>query len=478
MILLLLLCCLQTTLGIPEQPYTMSTLSTPAQINSYDSFGTSVSIKDNAIAVGADVGGDSSQGVVHTFKRNNGGEWQHEMEFLAADGANGDRYGNSVVVFDEFLFVGAFLQDRSGKVYVYKNNEPHFELLPLVRVTDGYFGHMVKAKNYTLAVGHPSAKVELEHESGNVVIYNNWGENWVMSNYITPAVPELRTLHGFSLDFDRGDEMLVGAPKEDGNGRGYIYQYNGQNGDVDGGRWDVVHTEIGVNGAELGQSVAISGNHSAMSSKDGGTTRNGYVITLRKNSTGHWVKGQTLTGDVTTVGQPGSAYYGNSMVMDGEILAVGSPFEGATGAVYVYHWWDNVNEWRFHHKLIGPSPDNNDWYHSMFGWSMDLDNDILIVGSPGAKTLDGTERAGSVFIFADFHFEQPPSPTASPTNAPTAPTTGTPTTDTTTGTPTIGTPTTDTTGTPTTSAPTTSLGNKFFYTTYMTISLALVVLIL
>lgn len=407
--------------SVPVQPYKMVTLKTPPQINPYDSFGTSVSIKDNAIAVGADVGGISSQGVVHTFKME-GGEWEHDMEFIAADGENGDRYGNSVVVFDEFLFVGAFLQDRSGKVYVYRNNAPHFELTPLVRVRDGYFGHVVKAKNYTLAVGHPSAKVEHEHESGNVVIYNNWGLNWVMSNYITPAVPELRTLHGFSLDFDRGDEVIVGAPKEAGGGRGYIYGYVGHNVDniTEQGRWDLVHSESGGVGSELGQSVVISGNHSAMSSKQGGPINSGYVITLKKNENGGWVKGQTLTGD--SVGQ--QTYFGNSMVMKNDILAVGSPFEGATGAVYIFHWWDNVGEWRFHYKLMGPEPEHNDWYHSMFGWSLDLNNDILIVGSPGAKTLDGTERAGSVFVFSDFQFERPASPTNHPTSSPT---TGTPT---------------------------------------------------
>jgi len=415
--LLLLFLLLPVVLSIPVQPYYISTLTTPLQINSYDSFGTSVSIRNNSIAVGADVGGFSSQGVVHTFKRD-GNEWHHDQQFIANDGKSGDRYGNSVVVFDEFLFVGAFLQDRSGKVYVYRNNEPFVELVPQVRVVDGYFGHVVKAKNYTLAVGHPSARVDMTHESGNVVVYNNWGLNWVISNYVTPNVSEPRALHGFSLDFDRGDEMVVGAPKESGNGRGYIYKYDGQNGN---GRWNVIHSVSGVNGAELGHAVSISGNHSAMSSINGGTTGNGYVVTLRKDDNGEWVVGQTLTGDVTTGTTPGSAYYGKSMVMDDMVLAVGSPFEGTTGAVYVYHWWDMINEWRFHHKLVGPSPDNNDWYHSMFGWSVDMDKGTLLVGSPGAKTTGGAERAGSVFVFKNFYFEPPPAPAPAPAPPPAPP---------------------------------------------------------
>lgn len=402
---------------MPPQPYIMETLVTPPQVKSYDNFGVSVSLKDNAIAVGADVGGNSSQGVVHTFTKTS--TWNHDREFIASDGVNGDRYGNSVVIFDEFLFVGAFLQDRSGKVYVYRNNEPHFELVPMVRVRDGYFGHVIKAKNYTLAVGQPSARVEHDHESGNVVVYNNWGLNWVISNYITPATPTDRMLHGFSIDFDRGDEMMVGAPKEGLGGCGYIYAY-GQDD-----RWNVVHKELGQAHSELGHAVAISGNHSAMTSKTGGPTNNGYVVTFKREAGGQWVKGQVLVGDVTTVGSQGSAFYGNSIVMKRDVMAVGSPFEGATGAVYVYKWWDVLNEWRFHHKLLGPTPEDNAWYHGMFGWSLDLErssinNSVLLVGAPGAKTMAGTERAGSVFIYSNFYFEQPTTtaPSGSPVTAP------------------------------------------------------------
>lgn len=398
-------------------PYVMNTLSTPPSVRAYDSFGVSVSIKDNAIAVGADVGGPSSQGVVHTFT---GGPniWEHRDEFLAHDGVDGDRFGNSVVIYDEWLFIGAFLQDRSGKVYVYRHDGVawgnHSELLPLVRVKDGYFGHRVRAKNYTLAVSHPSAKVEHEIESGNVNIYNNWGLNWVLGNILTPAVPVERALHGYSVDFNRGDQMFVGAPKEGPTGYGYLYLY------VDT-RWNVLHRVSGLENAEFGHAVAVEGGHAAITSRVGGPTGNGYVVTFKNDTErDEWVKSDIiLTGDVTTSNGAGTAYFGNDVAIYGDVMVVGSPFEGATGAIYVYHWWDHLDGWHLHHKIVGPTPADNDWYHSMFGWSVDMHNDILVVGSPGALTLDGTKRAGSVFVFTDFVFNRPPSPTASPTASPT-----------------------------------------------------------
>ena len=456
-------------------PYTMDTLQTPDTVVAYDNFGVSVSIKGSAIAVGADVGGPSSQGVVHTFVN-----FEHEAEHLADDGVDGDRFGNSVVIWDEWLFIGAFLQDRSGKVYVFRHDgaewKNHSELVPLVRVRDGYFGHRVRAKNYTLAVSHPSAKVEHEEESGNVNIFNNWGLNWVLGNLLTTLEPKPRALHGFSIDFDRGNQMVVGAPKEGDGGYGYIYLYNIT-------KWNVLESVQGLPGAELGHAVATDNGHIAITSRVGGPTGNGYVVTFKNDTEGdRWILSDTIiTGDVTTTGGGvGTAYFGNDVAISGDVMVVGSPFEGATGAIYIYHWWDGGIGWYQHHKIIGPDPGAaNDWYHSMFGWSLDMDNDILIVGSPGAVTLDGTKRAGSVLIFSDIQFSRPPDPTVAPTIPPT---TGTPTQA-----PTgpVGTPTPaptgiiPTVGTTTEPPPTTSGsgGNVEKQIPYMTIAILILVTI-
>ena len=139
-------------------------------------------------------------------------------------------------------------------------------------------------------------------------------------------------------------------------------------------------------------------------------------------------------------------FFGNSIDIDGDMMAIGSPFEGATGAVYVYNW-DN-NKWNFQYKLIGPSPVNNDYYHSMFGWSLSIyGGDKLVVGSPGSLTTNGVKRAGSVAVYDNFQF------TSSPTSAPTpSPTTAAPhTTESPTTSPV---PSVQPTGSPTTASPT------------------------
>lgn len=430
MLLVVVLFLLSSVFIGAQQPYRQFTIETPENIGAYDSFGTSVSIKGNFIAVGADVAGDSSQGLVFTYQKSEDGiTWDYHRQLAAPDGEDGDRFGNSISIFDEWLSIGAFLQDRSGKVYVYEDNGTHWDLhsqlLPLVRVQDGYFGNKVVMKNYTLAVGHPSARVEQVDESGNVNIFNNWGLNWVLGNVITPQIPQSRSLHGFSVDFDRGDEHVVGAPHEDGHGNAYIYIYNGD-------RWETLAKVPGVAGAKMGHDVSISNGHIAMSSREGGPTNNGYVVTYELRN-GTWVKNNDMiVGDVST-SNPGTAYFGNTIEIDGDIMVIGSPFEGATGAAYVYNWEND--RWNMQHKLIGPSPDTNDYYHSMFGWSACIyGGDIIVIGSPGSLTTNGIKRAGSVTVYDNFQFTSRPTTAPTSTGAPTIAFTSAPTS---TGAPTV-----------------------------------------
>ena len=82
-----------------------------------DFFGGSVSISDDFAVVGADGyanNGDGS-GAVYIFERqilsNN---WTEVAKLTASDGAAGDRFGDSVSISDDFVIVGAYLDDDNG----------------------------------------------------------------------------------------------------------------------------------------------------------------------------------------------------------------------------------------------------------------------------------------------------------------------------------------------------------------------------
>jgi hypothetical protein len=104
-----------------------------------DEFGHSVALDGETALVGANlanVGGNSSQGAAHVFRRS-GANWNQEQKLLATDGAAGDQLGISVALDGETALVGA---DRAtvggnsnqGKVYFFERQGLVQLYLPLV----------------------------------------------------------------------------------------------------------------------------------------------------------------------------------------------------------------------------------------------------------------------------------------------------------------------------------------------------------
>ena len=80
-----------------------------------DEFGSSVSISGDYAVVGApydnDKGDDS--GAAYIFKRN-GDTWEQAAKLIPADGAEGDRFGESLSVSEDYAIVGAPYDDDNG----------------------------------------------------------------------------------------------------------------------------------------------------------------------------------------------------------------------------------------------------------------------------------------------------------------------------------------------------------------------------
>ncbi len=89
-----------------------------------DSFGRSVSISGDYAVVGAlaDDDNGTDAGSVYVFKRS-GTSWFQEAKLLASDGVAGDRFGQAVSIYGDYIVVGAFTDDDSGtdagSVYLY-----------------------------------------------------------------------------------------------------------------------------------------------------------------------------------------------------------------------------------------------------------------------------------------------------------------------------------------------------------------------
>lgn len=127
-----------------------------------DYFGETVAISGDLVVAGhrADT---SFRGAVHTFARNEGGlnNWGETVKLLAHDAANSDQFGTSITIADDTLAVGATGDDdkgsASGSVYVYTRGTDAWELQQKLVAGNGVandqFGLRVSLDGDLLAVG-------------------------------------------------------------------------------------------------------------------------------------------------------------------------------------------------------------------------------------------------------------------------------------------------------------------------------------
>jgi FG-GAP repeat protein len=135
-------------------------------------FGTSVSIKGNAIVIGAPFASANSyfSGAAYLFGRNGNG-WQQEAKLQAPDGAQGDLFGASVSVFGSTAVIGAPFHltaagVQAGSTYVFRNANLIAEVSASDGVFGGAFGDAVALHDSTLLVGAIAQHPEIDNGTG------------------------------------------------------------------------------------------------------------------------------------------------------------------------------------------------------------------------------------------------------------------------------------------------------------------------
>lgn len=160
---------------------------------------------------------------------------------------------------------------------------------------------------------------------------------------------------GWSVDRD-GPYLVVGAPKDasSGNAAGAVHTYSA-----------VADGNGGVNWTE--EAVVYPPFHDA--------------------ATDNMLFGYSVSSNSLFSNRPG-------------VLVVGAPFydhDGKTdsGAVFVYHYDDDVREWIYNHMITSPTgAEAYEW----FGHSVAVYDDKLIVGSP-QKNSSGIYDSGAAYVY-------------------------------------------------------------------------------
>lgn len=204
--------------------WTQGARLTPTGLAAGDNAGAAVALSGN-LAVVAATGRDSLAGAVYVFQRN-GSSWSQVAELTGSDVKRGDRFGSSVAVMGDLIFVGAPRHsDQAGIVYVFRRNESgawteEAKLSGRGVTRNNWFGASLAVHDDTVMVGAP----RFNSFSGGVFAFARDSGNgeWRQAMMLVPFDGG-NIQFGASVAWD-GPEVWVGAPGA-GSFAGRIYQF-------------------------------------------------------------------------------------------------------------------------------------------------------------------------------------------------------------------------------------------------------------
>ncbi len=201
---------------------------------------------------------------------------------------------------------------------------------------------------------------------------------------------------GASVSVD-GTTLLVGATSGDGaavnSGVAYLYDISDPTNPVFLHR---LEASDGASPSSFGAAVSVRGNLAVV----GASQADG-------------LKGAAYLFDVTTGNELAKIFapdgemfdsFGSSLATDGVTVVVGSPFDSgvdglATGFQGTVHVFDATTPTSPAYVRIMKSPDNSTGNSDgLFGLSVAIEGDSLVIGMPGYNTDSVTRRTGAVYI--------------------------------------------------------------------------------
>ncbi|KAJ5069314.1 hypothetical protein M0811_11657 [Anaeramoeba ignava] len=306
---------------------------------SYDLFGSSVAILNDAIVVGspnATVSGHLGQGKSYVFKKTT--SWS-QMQILTSTGSPNDKFGSSIAISSDYVVIGAYnalsgANVSQGKVYLYKNNSGTWsydvELFSNDSKDHDFFGYSVGINGDVIAVGAPNAQVGTQSYQGKAYVFRLVESLWTQEAMLVSADGSQNDRMGTAVDVF-GSFVFVGIPyaqvgSNDNEGKVVVYEYNSPS-------WAVLFTvycQSGADGTLFGSALRFSGEVllvGAPWATVGSNANQGQVFAYRKD-------GDYFAYEATLQASDGRAenQFGKSVGISGNVGIVGSSIYGTTSA--------------------------------------------------------------------------------------------------------------------------------------------------
>ncbi len=292
-----------------------------------------------------------------------------EMEFL--------NFGRALAIGDGKIVVGADSDSINGNiissVYVYDSSSGNFlfELDPGAGREGKGFGRSVAIGDGYIAVG-----ADIGPGPGSVFVFK--GDSGALLRELVPENGSSWDRFGYSIAIDDG-QIAIGAIWEGPfyNGAAYVF-------DLDTGTqlrkqieaWPFYGWDVDLKDGILGVSAIVQTNNS-----------NGRVY-LYDNTSG------ALTHTLSPGINEQLTNFGQSISIDNGKIAIGAWSDDEndqdSGAAYLF----DTTSGGLITKVLPHDGRATDY----FGWDVDLERDVLVVGSP-VHWVNGNDRSGSAYLF-------------------------------------------------------------------------------
>ena len=408
-----------------------SNTSTAAKLTASDGaagdwFGHSVSVSDAFIVVGAH-GEQENSGAVYTFRRPEGG-WATSSDahkVTAEEGAPGDTFGYSVSVSRDVLAVGvpSAVGSPSGLARVFTwpgllwvDTPAAFKIIPPSAEFSRIFGASLSSDGNTAILGTVQAgdTATSSVATAKTFVYTRRDGEWDTSAPATLSLPDGGTFsqHGLAVS-ENGDTVVVGfthaasgshtAPEPNS-----VLVFTRP----DGG-WASTSMAArltmpdGESDDSFGQAVSVSGDTIVVGAYGDDSHKGSAFVFTRPD--GGWVSTSVAAKLTASAGDPGDQF-GHAVDASGDTVVIAAPGDSdirgyGAGSAYVFtrpaEGWGSMSESA---KLTAPDGWSVYWSRSDFGSSVAVDGDKIVIGAPNYRDANS----------AAYVFSKPPGGWDSP----------------------------------------------------------------
>lgn len=371
--------------GIPDECQVANWLQSDRLVasdgQSHDSFGASVGVSDNVIAVAATGVDDVAEnaGAVYVFRKV-GGTWQEEAKLVPSIVDANARFGRPLDIDSDRIVIGttkrrAYVFHYDGTNWIEEDN--FFVNSPCFGQKVAIHGDRIVVGDYCSSIGGTNA--------GAVYVYNRAGGDWSLETVITAAIPTNDERLGYSVDVWNSQ---IGAGALDSSftlGSAYMFRFDGSSWVEEG------HVSPSMAGDEerFGEDVEIFADRAVIS-----TSHVERVYTFSFDGS-NWSEEQTLTsadnvdGDSFGQGIQALALLGNQLLVAADF----DDHNGKTNAGSVYFFTYNALAWSQQARLMADDSAASDF----FGDSVASDSRRAAIGASG---VDGDgDFTGAVYVF-------------------------------------------------------------------------------